>query len=188
MRRFLFLFLSAVAVCGLVLQGRTKSETYRSASPLVAQRAEKLDPAFYTSLFRHLNHLQKRADTLRQLGRDGSGFQKRFQRILVIDEDQFRQLNKIAHDWESEVAELDKKATAIVDAFRVRYPPGKVPEGVTIPPPPPELLALEEQRNQVTLEAVRLLRSNWGETEFIRFNEIATLKLTPKSQGFTTAD
>lgn len=186
MKRFLVLCLTAVAVCGLVLQGRTKSETYRSAAPLVAQRVEKLDPAFYTSLFRHLNHLQKQADSFRKLGKDGSGFQKRFQRMLVLDDDQFKHLDQIAHDWESEVAELDKKAATIVEAFYVRYPPGKVPEGVIIPPPPSELLELEEQRNQVTVKAVKLLRTNLGETEFTRFNEIATLRLTPKSQGFET--
>lgn len=147
---------------------------------LVAQRHDvPPDRVLYNFLFRHLGHLKKQADKHQRLGKDGSGFQRRFKNVLVIDDDQFESLNKIALNCEAEVAKIDKRAEAIIDAFRTQYPSGEIPEGVVIPPPPPELLALQEERYRAVLRARDRVREALGEQEFKRFDEIVKMRLAP---------
>ena len=160
-------------------QTQSKTSEVKAETTSQHQADEIPEHIPYIFLFRHLSHLKKQADKFHREGRDGSGFQRRFQQVLVIDDDQFEKLNEIALSCESEVAELDKKAEAIIEAFRSNYPAGEVPEGVIIPPPPPELTALQEERNKTILSARDRLRKALGEREFARFDETVKMRLVP---------
>lgn len=194
-KRILLLCLPVIVVCVLVLGSRMHSESGdiyhpRAAAASMAQETvgRPEDMQVYSFLFGHLNHLKKQADSHQRQGKNGSRFKERFRRALVIDDDQFKQLDEIALSFESDVAKLDKKAEEIIKAFRSRYPPGRIPAGEIIPGPPPELQALQEERNQVMVRAVERLKQTLGAQEFDRFDEIVKLRLGPSIKRSSIAD
>lgn len=130
-------------------------------------------------LFQHLKQLRKQAAKEERLGKVGSGFQRRFKDTFAIRDDQFEKINQIALQCDSEVEELDGRAKAITEAFWAQHPPGKVPEGAVIPPPPPELKALQQIRNTTILRARDQMRSVLGEQEFTRINDHIRARVTP---------
>lgn len=73
----------------------------------------------------------------------------------------------------------DEKAQKIITAFRARYPGGKVPQGESLPPPPPELTRLWEERKAIILHARDRLREAFGEQKFKQFD--AFLNNRPES-------
>ena len=116
-------------------------------------------------------HLNKLAREQQQKGKDGSGFQRRFQRVLDIDDEQFKPVNDIALSAISKIDKLDQQAKLIVDAFKERYPDGVLPEGKMSPPPPAELAVLQQQRDEAVLRGSRRIKAALGEGEFTRFDE-----------------
>lgn len=182
-KSLLAISLAVLVVCALVLGGGmpSRANNARVAHNATAQQERVQVPEHvpYMFLFRHLNNLNKQAEKHNREGKDGSKFHSRFKKVLAIDEDQYGVINEIAVSCDSELAELDKKAQVIIEAFRARYPEGDVPEGVIIPPPPAELTALQEERNLTILRARDRVRNALGEREFARFDEILKLRLTP---------
>ena len=137
----------------------------------------------YLFLFEHMNRLRSQAEKVKRQGQDGSGFQRRFQKVLNVDDVQFQSLDAIARHCQSETALLDQQAQAIVDEFRKKYPPGVVPEGVVIPPPPPELAALQEMRTNAVLRARDRVKAIMGEQAFANFDENLKRQLLPNVQS-----
>src|SRR5258705_7727447 len=136
--------IAATVVCGLVLTSQTLSKSsIQDRSSSITKSDDLREHVPYMFLFQHLSQLRKQADKQRRLGKDGSGFQRRFQNAFVINDEQFQKINEVAVHCESEVEEFDRKAKTITEEFWAQYPPGKVPEGVVIPPPPVELTALQ---------------------------------------------
>ncbi len=171
-------------VCVLVLTSQRQRKVDGTRSTHASLRGqlladETVDHVPYMFLFRHLAHLNAQAEKQRQAGKNGAGFRRRFAKRLLIDDDQFEVLNEIALSCEQEVTKLDKQAAAIIKSFRARYPEGEVPEGVVIPPPPVELIKLQEARNKAILRARDRVKEALGEREFARFDEILKLRLTP---------
>jgi hypothetical protein len=132
----------------------------------------------YSFLFHRISNLKQQADLLRDQGRDGSGFRRRFIKQFALDEDQFEKISEIATDTEAIVAGLDKKADDIIDEFRKRFPEGRLPPGVVPPPPPAELFALQQQRDETLLHGRDRMRAELGEREFTRFDEILKIHLS----------
>ena len=114
------------AVCAFTFSGLTHSEVNKNQVAPAVQRATDLpEHVPYMFLFQHLNQLRKQADKQKALGKDGSGFQRRFKSVFVISDEQFEKINEVALHCESEVEELDGKAKVITEAFWKQYPPGK---------------------------------------------------------------
>lgn len=181
MYKTLFAFcIGATVICGLALTNQTLSKNKVQDHSSAVSRSDGLAGHLpYMFLFQHLNQLSEQANNQRRLGKDGSGFQRRFKNAFDIDDEQFEKINEIALQCESETAELDKKAKAITEAFWAQYPPGKVPEGVIIPPPPAELIALQEMRSGAILRARDQMKEVLGDQEFARFDETVKVRLTP---------
>lgn len=173
-------FALGVAVCGLSFSGSTPHTEGKAEEAPAAAPADQLpEHAPYLFLFRHLSHLKKQSEKLRRQGKDGSGFQRRFKEALVLDDGQFEQLGAIALSCEAQLDALDKQAARVVEEFKKHYPDGPVPEGVIIPPPPAELLALQEERNRLVLNARDRVRGALGEQEFAHLDQMVRLRLVP---------
>jgi hypothetical protein len=183
-KAFLTLLITVVAVFALA-DNRTLSESNNSSSisktvpaPSLATR-EYPEHVPYMFLLEHVNRIRKQGDKLNRQGKDGSGFQRRLKNALDLNDQEFQSIDEIASHCESEVEQLDKKAAEIIAAFRLQYPPGKVPEGVIIPPPPAELLGLQEMRNSAILRARDRIRDVLGQDKFARFDEQVKRYLAP---------
>ena len=182
-KAFLTLLITVVAVFALA-DNRTLSESSSSsirktipASSLATREFPEHVP--YLFLLEHVNRIRKQGDNLNRQGKDGSGFQRRLKNALDVNDQEFQSIDEIASHCESEVEQLDKKAAEIIAAFRQQYPPGRVPEGVIIPPPPAELLGLQEMRNSAILRARDRIRDVLGQDKFARFDENVKRHLAP---------
>ena len=173
---------AGLVLCALVFNGPARSQKNSPQAAPPAAATEIPDQVSYLFLFRHLAHLQKLAKEQQKKGKDGSGFQRRFQLVLDIDEEQYKAVNDIALSTTSEIDKLDQQARVIVEAFKERYPDGALPEGLPAPPPPAELAALQQQRDDAVLRGGRRIREALGDGEFARFNEIVKSRIRPNAQ------
>ena len=136
----------------------------------------------YLFLFEHINRLRIQTQNMKRQGKDGSGMQLRFKNRLNVDDGQFAILEEIAQRCLAETTLLDREAKAITDEFRKQYPPGVVPEGVIIPPPPPQLAVLQEMRTNAVLRARERVKGMLGEQGFLNFDENLKRQLLPDVQ------
>jgi hypothetical protein len=90
-------------------------------------------------------------------------------------------LEAIASACQREVNRQDERARIIIQAFRSKFPEGKVPEGTTLPPPPPELIAMQEERNAIILRARDQLRVALGEASFASLDNYVKFRYRPTS-------
>lgn len=97
-----------------------------------------------------------------------------FQRSAHLSDEEARALNQIAENCMQKVAELDKRAREITAAHRAENPSRNVAPGDPLPPPPKELAQLQQDRNNVILQAIEQIRIAFGDTEFKRFDEYVT--------------
>lgn len=172
--------ITVVAMCALALNSRTLSKSSSQNNPSsISTTAEFPAHVPYVFLIQHVNRIRKQGDNLYRQGKDGSGFQRRLKNALDVNDDEFHMINEVALHCESEVEKLDRKAAAITEAFRVQYPPGRVPEGVIIPPPPAELIVLQEMRTSAILRARDRIKEVLGQHKFARFDEKVKLHLAP---------
>jgi hypothetical protein len=132
------------------------------------------DHVVYNSLFRKVVRLREKTKELQsQNGIEGRNYFP-MQREAKLSEAQATALEAIAYACRQQITERDKKASAIIQAFKSQFPDGRVPEGGS-PPPPPELRSLWEDRTAVILRARESLRTAFGEEEFARFDNFAKL-------------
>jgi hypothetical protein len=94
-----------------------------------------------------------------------------FQRSANLSDEEARALNQIADNCMQKVTELDKRAREIIAAHRAENQSRNVARGDPLPPPPAELSQLQQDRNNVILQAVEQIRIAFGDTEFNRFDE-----------------
>lgn len=91
-----------------------------------------------------------------------------FQRSAHLSDEEARALNQIADNCMQKVTELDKRAREIIAAHRAENRSRNVAPG---DPPPAELSQLQQDRNNVILQAVEQIRIAFGDTEFKRLDE-----------------
>lgn len=181
-KSLLTISLVVISVCAVAFGGRISGRAGKAnvtQDVTVAREQGLPEHVPYIFLFEHLRHLKKKSDEFKNQGKDGSGFQRRFKKTLVIDDDQFARLEEIALSLEPELEAVDKKAEKVIKEFKKTYPEGVVPPGTVIPPPPAELTALQEERNRLILRGRDRLKGALGEMEFNRFDQIMKSRLAP---------
>jgi hypothetical protein len=137
----------------------------------------------YRFLFRHISILSEPAQELAREGNGHSALLSVFQEETSLDDRRFEVLRRTALQCEQEVAGLDERAKTIIDTFRAHYPPGALPRELELPPPPPELIALQDQRNQAFLRYRDRLRVAFGEVEFARFDAFVQARFAPNLEA-----
>jgi hypothetical protein len=94
-----------------------------------------------------------------------------FQRSAHLSDEEARALNQIADNCMQKVAELDKRAREIIAAHSAENRSRNVRPGDPLTPPPAELSQLQQDRNNVILQAVEQIRIAFGDPGFKRFDE-----------------
>lgn len=159
----------ALAVTAFGVRGLTFAR--RAKSGVAAQSVRTIpEHVPYMFLFdHHYSNLRKAAE-LEQEGKDGGVYRSMFKRRAELSDAQAGQLDQVTLDCEQELALQDAKAQPLIDAYRKQYPSGALPDGVTLPPPPAELDAMQQERDAIILRARDRLRAALGEAEFARFD------------------
>jgi len=158
---------------------------------MAATQAERVIPEHVPYMFllkHHYFNLQK-ADELAQQGKDDSQYRLMFKRRAGLSDAEAQAFDQITRDCNQELAQQDAKAQAVIAEFRKQYPVGKLPEGVMLPPPPPELSQLQQEHDAIILRARDRLHVAFGDEEFTRFDSFVQsrikrgVKQTGKSQA-----
>ncbi|MGH9769288.1 MAG: hypothetical protein ACREAB_17830 [Blastocatellia bacterium] len=118
----------------------------------------------YSSFFHLVVNVKQQADETRSSGKNAASLDSYFQKHIGLDNDQARLLNDIADQCVAGVAVKDELAQRIIINFRSKFPNGRVPKGTKLPPPPPELAGLQQERNAIILKARDNLLASLGES------------------------
>lgn len=144
--------------------------------PAKTPLAEMAEHTKFRFLFRHLANIQDKPGILRE-----------YQGKTGLKDDRFNELVQMAVEHEREVSFIDKQAKVMIDIFHAQYPPGKMPPGMAPPPPPKELLDLQDQRDAVSLRYRDRLKSRMGDEAYTQFKQFIDAEFTPKPTGAQTA-
>jgi hypothetical protein len=142
-----------------------------------AQNISAPPQVIYSALFHHVVAVQEQAEAEERQGKDASSLRSVFREKADLSEVQAHLLNVIAADCVREVAAQDARAQQVIKAFKVRFPPGRLPPGVKLPPPPTELKLMQHERDAMILRARERLRLALGEEEFQRFEGFVTRRV-----------
>jgi hypothetical protein len=134
----------------------------------------------YRQLFRHVVILKKKAEEEERNGRDGALLRSLYKRNAKLNDAEATTLEQIAEESDRQVSEFDERAKKIIAEARAQHPGGELNPGETLPPPPAELGALQEQRNNAVLQARDRLRAIFGEEAFGRFDKFVQRDVAPR--------
>ena len=120
----------------------------------------------YMFLFQHLANVKDNPSVIGE-----------FQRKSKLPDSEFKKLIQVASDYHDEVSAFDAQAQVIIDNYHAQYPPGNLSE---VPPPPPqELLDLQEKRNAAALTYRDRLKTELG-GDFPHFTTFVDSEITAK--------
>ena len=115
------------------------------------ERPRKISPpphVVYSALFHHIVAVKEQAEAEERQGKDARSLRSTFREKADLSDVQAHLLEAIATNCVREVAAEDARAQVIINAFKSRFPPGRLPPGVKLPPPPPELKQMQEERER----------------------------------------
>lgn len=158
---------AAAAFQGGVSTSNTLGQRAQVAHPPAVSQTEMPEHKAYEFLFRRVAFFRKKTA---EVGKPAA-LDKRLQREMHLDDAQMRALDQIAATCLQEVEAQDAEARIVINAFKERYFIGKVvPRGQPLPPPPPELEAMQQRRNAMLMRGRGLLLAALGEGTFNQFN------------------
>ncbi len=165
----LCLTVMTAALFAFTSRSQSKGGYVRVGTAGLQQTAEIPQHVIYSHLFHQLASFKKQAEEAESKGKDGRPLRSLFKREAELNDVQAFALDVIASECLREVAMQDAKAKVAIDAFKSRFPNGRMPPGQTPPPPPSELTVMQEQRNAIILRARERLQLKLGEQEFSQF-------------------
>ena len=146
------------ALVGSLALGQTPADL--STRPAVPPGRIPL-PLLYRHFLAYQNHLDRAAAALNQQGKNGDELRNHFQQKLGFSDDQFSAVRQTALRLETELKEQDAKAKTIVDATRAKFP-HTIQTPADLPPVPPELLQLQQERDSLIEKEVASLKAILG--------------------------
>lgn len=178
----LFVVAFGVLVSIKQLSSKTNQQNVGAMTQNQASNVPEFVP--YMFLFAHHGYNLKKAAELEQQGQDGARFRTMFKKRAALSNEESAILDQVTSDCEQELAQQDAKAQSIIDEYRKNYPVGRLPSGANLPPPPPELTALQEERNAIILRARDRLHAQLGDAEFARFHAfVQSLQISNKQSA-----
>ena len=88
---------------------------------------------------------------------------------LSLESEEFVTLQVLAQQCRLDIARQDAKAKPIIDEFRARAE--RVKRKEDLPPPPPILQKLQEERNRIPIRYKEVLRNRIGKLKFGRLDQ-----------------
>ncbi len=131
-----------------------------STSPAVPPGRVPL-PLLYRHFLAYQNHLDRAGTALDKQGKNGAGLHNHFQQKLGFSDDQFGAVRQTALRLEAELQQQDVKAKAVIEATRAKFP-RTVESPADLPPVPPELVQLQQERDSLIGKEVSGLKAALG--------------------------
>lgn len=158
------LSLCAMAFCAGTFAIALNAKTRFMPKPARQSQARAIPEAvIYSILFHYVVDVKAQAEEVARSGKDASSLSSHFRRAANLDDRQARILDEIATEVVREVESQNGKAREAIDKFKSQFPGGKVPKGVKLPPPPPELREMQQEKNAILLLGHDKLRAALGE-------------------------
>lgn len=177
-RTLLILCIVVLAVGAVAFKAsgkRTQATAYTPQAQLLPETVA------YRFFFQDVAALKRKADEIEQQGKSSS-LRSLIKRDANLSDEHAAALEGISFDCERDVKAKDVQAKIIIDAFRARFPGGKVPHGERLPPPPPELDALQQERDGIILHARDRLHAAMGEQDFQRFDTFVKNRIASETK------
>lgn len=129
--------------------------------------------ARYDILFRRLTAQPNQSQTSEGINKQGEPPQylSILQHTVPLNDEQANALKRIAVECMQRVRDIDSRAREIIRTHRAADPPRPLTPGEQRPAPPRELQTLQQERNNLILEAREQVRLAFGEAEFQRFEQ-----------------
>lgn len=122
-------------------------------------------PILYRHFLAYQLHLERKADDLKKVGRDGEDFRTHFQKVLGFSTPEFNKIHLAALDLDTKLATNDKAIALAVAAFRATLPKQPFSESNPLPPPPAALDTLFKQRDSLVQEEIDALHKSLSDAE-----------------------
>lgn len=104
-------------------------------------------PVLYRFFLSYQLHLDRKADALKRVGRNGEDLRTHYQKRLGLSDQEASKLRESALHLEKVLREKDSEAQVIIKEAHSAIPKGPLPKGFIIPPPPPRLKTLQAERD-----------------------------------------
>lgn len=154
----LFAVVLLVGTAGFSINAPRIQKAPLGEAPLHAPRAAVV----YSSFFYLVVDLEKKASELESEGAKGDSLRSYVQTQANLNDDEARKLKAVAAACVEQIARQDAKALEVIQRLQSQFPGGRIPKGVKLPPPPPELRILQLERDQIILAAKNELDSVLG--------------------------
>lgn len=174
---------SAVVLVGLLGVGMMATPKAISLQqPAATPHPRPPEQVVYSAFFHFVVDLQKEAAQLEDEGKKGDTLRSYIQTQSGLNDEEARKLNEIAVACVEQVSQQDARALLVIQKFQTQFPGGKVPAGVKLPPPPPELTELQQERDQIILAAKSQLATDLGDASFDKVAKFAERRIVFKPQ------
>ena len=179
--------LSAVVLLGASVGFSITTPRTQRVTPGEGATPKPRTAVVYSAFFQMVVDLEKQALELESEGAKGETLRSYVQAQANLTDDQARKLGAIAAACVEQVAQQDEKALQVIEKFQSQFPGGRIPKGTKIPPPPPELNVLQQERDQIILGARSELSNALGPAVFDNVEQFATSRigLSVRSTGPT---
>ena len=155
----------------------------------------------YWVLFQEIQSLKEKDAEFRSQGETSEFKSSFYAERLGLEESQFNVIDSAATECLTNLQPVDQRAREIVNEYRSAYPSGELKKKTTtsssinvsgfpdpvyekLPPPPVELTQLQNQKNQIILNAKQKIKQSLGQNEFSEFDTFvqknATKILVPR--------
>ncbi len=125
----------------------------------------------YDQMFRLTVSFRRKAEIQRLKGGRVTSLPDYFKEEAKLTDEQNEILQRVAIEFIQEVQPVDDQATVLISQIREAFPDGVVPDGQEVPPPPPELANLQNQRNSAALARRDQLEELFGKDKFTEFDK-----------------
>lgn len=139
-----------------------------------AQAVPPTLPVLYRHFLAYQLHLDRRADELKKVGRNGEDFRTHYQKKIGLSDGAYAKVRASALLLEKKLAVKDAEAAKVIQADR-QANAGRVGLGFGGPPPlPAALTQLQKERDGIIDDEVRNLRNGLMPSETARFDGFLT--------------
>ena len=158
-----------------VVASSTPSPTPRVAKYITRQ--EMPPQIMYLQLFKHISVLKQMEAKSQSQGFSSSWTSTFYSEKLGLTSSQSQIIDNEVADCLQKVQNLDQQAESIITNARAQFPNGDL-AGKSLPPPPPQLYALQTQKDNIVLAAKANLEQQFGSQKFIEFNDAVIKNVT----------
>jgi hypothetical protein len=169
---FLLLLLFALF---LVWPHRTRSQTTAAISTpqTLPQRV------IYGEAFKHIVFLDVQADLADQRGEDGSSLRNFYQSRAGLTAEEGVLLKSTAHGVVTALKAVDERIRVAITTYRAQFPNGKWPANTPLPPVPPELFTLQNEKDTVILNGLKAVQSEFAPDRFKQLDAFVQKDIAP---------